>query len=620
MKHREARLTSPQAPDRTAPPKSVSNGAMPDGTVAPMPDFEALSRNAGQFVEAMGRNVARLLGPEGQAGAPGSEMNEAAKVLGQVAEAWLADPNRSAEAQARLAQAFLSLWGSTYLRLQGQPADPVALPEPRDARFAHAEWSTNPYFDFIKQAYLLATRWAESLVDEAEGLDAHTRHKAQFYLRQLTSMLSPSNFLPTNPELIRHTLQENGANLVRGLKMYEEDLQAGGGQLRVRQTDPSGFEVGRNMAVTPGEVVFRNDLIELIQYAPTTETVLRRPFLMVPPWINKFYILDLNPQKSFFKWMVDQGLTVFCISWVNPDTRHADKDFESYMREGIEAAIDAIGVATGENEVTAAGYCVGGTLLAVTLAMQAATGNRRIKSATLLTTQVDFTHAGDLKVFADEEQIRQVEARMAEQGYLEGARMANAFNMLRPNDLIWPYVVNNYIKGKAPSAFDLLYWNSDATRMPAANHSFYLRNCYLENNLAKGRMVIGNVRLDLKRVKIPVFNLATREDHIAPALSVFKGSKRFGGPVDYVLAGSGHIAGVVNHPAKPKYGFWTGGPVKGKFEEWLEKAIETPGSWWNYWLRWMEAQAPERVPARSPGGGALPSLGPAPGTYVRVRS
>ncbi len=388
----------------------------------------------------------------------------------------------------------------------------------------------------------------------------------------------------------------------------------------MRQTDPSGFEVGRNMAVTPGEVVFRNDLIELIQYAPTTETVFKRPLLIVPPWINKFYILDLNPQKSFIKWMVDQGLTVFCISWVNPDERHAEKDFESYMNEGIEAAIDAVGAATGENEVAAAGYCVGGTLLAVTLAMQAATGRKRITSATLLTTQVDFTHAGDLKVFADEEQIKQVEKTMGERGYLEGARMANAFNMLRPNDLIWPYVVNNYIKGKAPSAFDLLYWNSDATRMPAANHSFYLRNCYLENNLAKGRMVLSNVRLDLKQVKIPVFNLATREDHIAPALSVFKGSKRFGGTVDYVLAGSGHIAGVVNPPAKPKYGFWTGGPVKGQFEEWLEKAAETPGSWWPYWLRWMEAQAPERVPARSPGGGALPSLGPAPGTYVRVRS
>ncbi len=316
-------------------------------------------------------------------------------------------------------------------------------------------------------SYLITSRWAETLVDEADGIDDHTRHKAQFYLRQISGALSPSNFVMTNPELIRHTLKENGANLVRGMKMLAEDIEAGNGQLRVRQTDPSaGFEVGVNVAVTPGEVVFRNDLMELIQYAPTTETVLKRPFLIVPPWINKFYILDLNPAKSLIAWMVSQGLTVFCISWVNPDARHADKDFESYMREGIETAIDAIGVATGESEVAAAGYCVGGTLLAVTLAMQAATGNKRIKSATFLTTQVDFTHAGDLKVFADEDQIRLIESRMQKRGYLEGTGMATAFNMLRPNDLIWSYVVNNYVKGQKPMPFDLLYWNADATRMP----------------------------------------------------------------------------------------------------------------------------------------------------------
>ncbi len=604
-----------QAPTQTGP-----QAAMPGDAGPPMPDFEALSRNAGQFVEALGRSAARYLQPEGQQAGPSQEVSDAMRTLGQVAETWLSDPRRSLEAQTKLSSAFLSLWGATYLRLQGEAVAPVAAPEPRDARFAHADWSSNPYFDFIKQGYLITTRWAEGLVEEAEGIDEHTRHKAQFYLRQMSSMLSPSNFLATNPELIRHTLQENGANLVRGLAMYEEDLAAGGGQLRVRQTDPSQFEVGRNMAMSPGAVVFRNDLIELIQYAPSTESVLKRPFLMVPPWINKFYILDLNPQKSLIKWMVDQGLTVFCISWVNPDERHAHKDFESYMREGIEAAIDAIGEATGESAVTAAGYCVGGTLLSVTLAMQAATGNRRIESATLLTTQVDFTHAGDLKIFADEDQIRQIEARVAERGYLEGARMANAFNMLRPNDLIWPYVVNNYIKGKAPSAFDLLYWNSDATRMPAANHVFYLRNCYLENTLAEGKMVLGNVRLDLKAVSVPIFNLAAREDHIAPALSVFEGSQRFGGPVDYVLAGSGHIAGVINPPAKPKYGYWTGGKAEGKLEDWIAAAVETKGSWWPYWFKWVEAQAPERVPPRVPGEGGLASLGPAPGTYVRMRA
>ncbi|MGU3540326.1 PHA/PHB synthase family protein [Methylobacterium sp. A54F] len=588
-----------------------------------LPDFEALSRNASLFVEEFGRTAATYLKPadgEGPKAGPSEEVADVVRTLGSVAETWLSDPKKTLEAQARLSEAFVSLWGSTWFRLQGEAPPPVAAPEPKDNRFAHAEWSTNPFFDFLKQSYLITTRWAEGLVEGAEGIDEHTRHKAQFYLRQIAGALSPSNFVLTNPELIRHTIQENGANLVRGMKMFAEDIEAGGGELRVRQTDPSTFQVGVNVAVTPGAVVFRNDLIELIQYAPTTETVLKRPLLIVPPWINKFYILDLNAQKSFIGWMVSQGITVFCISWVNPDERHADKDFESYMREGIEAAIDAIGAATDETEVAAAGYCVGGTLLAVTLAMQAATGNRRIRSATFLTTQVDFTHAGDLKVFADEEQIRGIEQRMQARGYLDGARMANAFNMLRPNDLIWPYVVNNYIKGKAPTAFDLLYWNADATRMPAANHSFYLRNCYLENNLSRGKMVLGNVRLDLKKVKVPVYNLAAREDHIAPALSVFEGSSKFGGPVDYVLAGSGHIAGVVNPPSKPKYGYWTGGPAKGRLEDWISAATEHKGSWWPHWFSWLEAQAPERVPAREPGTGALPALGPAPGTYVAMKA
>ncbi|TXN30812.1 class I poly(R)-hydroxyalkanoic acid synthase [Methylobacterium sp. WL30] len=592
-------------------------------TTPAMLDFEALSRNAGQFMEQLGRAAARYVAPEDGLPVqpkPPQEASELVRTLGTVAETWLSDPKRTLEAQAKLSEAFVALWGTTWMRLQGQEAEPVAQPEPKDARFADAEWSSNPYFDFIKQGYLITTRWAEGLVNEAEGIDEHTRHKAQFYLRQLAGALSPSNFVMTNPELIRHTLQENGANLVRGMKMLQEDIEAGAGELRVRQTDRNAFEFGVDVAVTPGEVVFRNDLMELIQYAPRTETVLKRPFLIVPPWINKFYILDLNPAKSLIGWMVDQGLTVFVISWVNPDERHRDKDFESYMREGIEAAIDAIGVATGETEVAAAGYCVGGTLLSVTLAMQAATGNKRIKSATLLTTQVDFTHAGDLKVFADEGQIRQIETQMAERGYLDGAKMANAFNMLRPNDLIWSYVVNNYVKGKPPSAFDLLYWNADATRMPAANHAFYLRNCYLENNLAQGRMVLGNIRLDLKKVTVPVFNLATREDHIAPAISVFEGSSKFGGPVDYVLAGSGHIAGVVNPPSKPKYGYWTGGKAEGRLEDWLGAATETKGSWWPYWFKWLEAQAPERVPARKPGGDALPSLAPAPGTYVRMKA
>ena len=374
------------------------------------------------------------------------------------------------------------------------------------------------------------------------------------------------------------------------------------------------------MANTPGKVIFRNELIELIQYEPSTPEVYRRPLLIVPPWINKFYILDLNPEKSFIRWAVAQGLTVFVISWVNPDERLADKGFEAYMREGILAALDCVEQATGEREVTAIGYCVGGTLLAATLAYMAAVGDDRIKSATFFTTQIDFTDAGDLKVFVDAEQLREVEEKMAEHGYLEGSSMAQAFNMLRPNDLIWSYYVNNYLKGKEPMPFDLLVWNSDSTRMPAANHKFYLRHCYLQNDLSNGRMELGGKMLDLKKVTIPVYELATREDHIAPARSVFTGAKCFGGPVRYVMAGSGHIAGVVNPPAKPKYQFWSGGPPKDDFESWVATAKETPGSWWPDWAQWVTKQAPEKVPARKPGEGKLKAIGDAPGDYVRVKA
>lgn len=587
------------------------------------PDFEELSRNMARFLEGATKATAAYLKPLEERGSPpeiANDASEAIKTFGRVAESWMSDPQKSFEAQARLNSQFLSLWASTLKKAQGEPVPPVAEPEPKDTRFNDPEWSENPVFDFLKQAYLISSRWAEDMVEEAEGLDERTRHKAQFYLKQISSALSPSNFLLTNPELIRETIKENGANLARGMAMLAEDLQTGRGELKIRQTDPSNFRIGVNIATTPGKVIFRNDLIELIQYAPTTEQVLKRPLLIVPPWINKYYILDLNAEKSFIRWAVAQGLTVFCISWVNPQEQHSEKGFEHYMREGIFCALDAIEQATGEKKVTAIGYCVGGTLLAVTMAYMAAKRDKRIDSATFFTAQVDFTHAGDLKVFADEEQIRSVEAQMKKRGYLDGSHMANAFNMLRPTDLIWSNVVNVYMKGRAPTAFDLLYWNSDSTRMPAANHAFYLRNCYLDNRLAKGEMELGGVKLDLKKVKVPIFNLATKEDHIAPARSVFLGSKSFGGPVEFVLAGSGHIAGVVNPVGKPKYQYWTGGPVEGELDAWIARANETTGTWWPYWFSWIEKQAPRRVPAREPGGGKLKPLCDAPGTYVLAQS
>ena len=589
---------------------------------APIPNFEKLAQNVSRMMAEGSRVMAAYMKPLETGENPNNAANEmvdAVRSLGKVAEYWLKDPARTLEAQTAISTKFIDLWGNTLRRMTGEHVEPVVPHDARDKRFADPQWRESPVFDFIRQAYTLTVDWANDMVARDPELDSLERAKAAFYVRQAASALSPSNFVGTNPELLRTTLKEEGENLVRGLHMLAEDIEAGRGSLRLRQSDSTKFVLGENMAITPGKVVWRNDLIELIQYAPTTEKVYRRPLLIVPPWINKFYILDLNPEKSFIKWCVDQGLTVFVVSWVNPDGRHRDKGFDAYMREGIFDSLKAIETITGERQVSTIGYCVGGTLMAVTLAYMAAIGDDRIASTTFFTTQVDFTEPGELKVFTDANTIRNVEADMAQTGYLDGSRMANAFNMLRPTDLIWSYVVNNYIKGQAPMAFDLLTWNSDSTRMTAANHSFYLRECYLKNSLAKGEMAVDGVKLDVGKVTIPIYDLAAREDHIAPAKSAFNGAKLFGGPVRYVMSGSGHIAGVVNPPYKPKYQYWTGDKPEGAFEDWVNAATEHPGSWWPNWIEWMKENAPEMVPAREPGGGKLPTLGDAPGDYVKAR-
>jgi len=587
-------------------------------------DIEALSRNIARMIEEGGKALAAYMKPreEGKIkGEHAEDITDAIKSVGRVAEYWMSDPRRALEIQTSLGRAYLDLWAGAVKRMAGEQTEPVVTPDPKDKRFADPEWSQNQFFDFLKQAYLLTTQWGERLVKDAAGVDEHTRKKAEFYVRQIANAISPSNFVFTNPELLRETLASNGENLVRGMHMLSEDIKAGHGTLKIRQSDPSTFDVGVNLAVTPGKVVFQNELMQLIQYEATTKEVLKTPLLIVPPWINKFYILDLTPERSFIKWCVDQGITVFVVSWVNPDARLSQKSFEEYMRDGVIAALDAVEAATDEKQVNAVGYCVGGTLLSVTLAYLAAKKQHRIKSATLFAAQVDFTYAGDLMVFVDEERIKQLESHMKEQGYLEASRMANTFNMLRSNDLIWPYIVNNYMLGKKPLPFDILYWNSDATRMPAANHSFYLRNCYLDNKLSKGEMEIGGVALDLHKVTTPIYNLATREDHIAPARSVLWGSQYFGGPVKYVLAGSGHIAGVINPPGKPKYQYWTGEKPRGSnVESWLKKAKEHPGSWWPDWLKWLKTQDAKKVPARKMGGGKLKPTEDAPGSYVKVKS
>ena len=585
---------------------------------------EAFAVNLARAMESSGQALAAYL--NGRQGGelrdnPPTELTEVVKTFTAVAEYWLSDNERAAELQKRIGRAYIDLWGSSLRRLAGEPAPRAIEPSPRDKRFSDPEWKSNRFFDFLMQVYLLTTQWAHDLVRDAQGLDAHTRRKAEFYVHQITNALAPSNFVLTNPEVLRETLASSGGNLVRGMRMLAEDIEAGRGTLRIRQSDPANLVVGVNMATTPGKVIFQNELMQLIQYHPTTENVQRTPLLIVPPWINKFYILDLKPEKSFIKWCVDQGITVFVISWVNPDKRLGSKTFEDYMKEGPLAAMDVIEQATGEMKVHTMGYCVGGTLLASTLAWLAEKRRVRVTSATFLAAQVDFTHAGDLLVFVDEGQISALERDMQAAGVLEGSKMAMAFNMLRSNDLIWSYVVSNYLKGQPPSAFDLLHWNSDATRMPAANHSYYLRNCYLENRLSTGSMVLDNTLLDLSKVKVPIYNLATREDHIAPADSVLYGSQFFGGPVKYVLSGSGHIAGVVNPPAAGKYQYWTNDNVKDvTLADWLKSAREHKGSWWTDWREWLRNIDPEQVPARPVGTDALPPIEDAPGSYVRVRA
>ncbi|WP_312806294.1 PHA/PHB synthase family protein [Agrobacterium cavarae] len=587
-------------------------------------DPQAFAMNIARAVENLGKAASEWLAPRERGEIPQTSptpMSDVFQTLSDVAEYWMAEPQRSVEAQTHLLSNYFAIWQESVMRLSEQQTKAGAekpKTETRSAnkRFADSDWQANPFFDFLQKVYFATADWAEKMVTEAEGLDERTREKARFYMRQVTEAISPANFAFTNPQVFRETVATSGANLVKGMAQLAEDMAAGNGHLRLRHTDYSQFVIGQNIAVSPGKVIARSALCEVIQYAPSTERVFKRPLLIIPPWINKFYILDLNARKSFVKWCVDQGHSVFMISWVNPDARHAEKGWDDYIREGIDFALGAIEEATGEQDVNAVGYCIGGTLLASTLALHVQEKNDRIRSATLLAAQTDFTHAGDLKIFIDEPQLAALDVHMKAVGYLDGAIMASVFNMLRASDLIWPYMVDNYLRGTQPPPFDLLYWNSDSTRVAAAVHSFYLRNCYLENNLAEGRMVVDGKVLNLRDVTIPIYDLATRDDHIAPAKSVFEGAKPFGVPVEFVLGGSGHIAGVVNPPDAGKYQYLTGASPAGDFDDWQQQGSVHPGSWWPHWQNWLERHSDEMVGARVPGDGKLPPLCDAPGTYV----
>ena len=553
--------------------------------------------------------------------APADELGIAQAFMDMMAKL-LANPYKLAQAQMNLVWDYFSLWQHSMMRVAGLSAAPVAAPEKSDKRFKDEEWEQHFLFDFIKQSYLIAARHIHDTVSGVDGLDEQTQKKVTFYTRQYIDALSPSNFAMTNPEVFRETVKSHGQNLLKGLNNLLRDVEDGGGNLRVKMTDTSAFELGKNVATTPGKVVFQTEMMQLVQYTPSTDKVLKKPLLIVPPWINKFYILDLREKNSYIKWAVDQGHTVFVISWVNPDERLAQKSFDAYVKEGVVAALDAIERQTGEKEVNAAGYCLGGTLLATTLAYLAAKRQKRIASATFFTTMTDFTDPGELGVFIDEGQVSSLEKKMFERGYLEGSEMAGTFNMLRANDLIWSFVVNNYLLGKDPFPFDLLYWNSDSTRMPAAMHSFYLRAMYMENRLIEaGGVEIDGTPIDLSKIKVPCYFISTIEDHIAPWKSTYMGARRFGGPTRFVLGGSGHIAGIVNPPAANKYGYWLNPAAKlaDTADAWLEGAQQHPGSWWTDWQAWVTAHDGEQTEARDPVKGKLEVLEDAPGSFVKIR-
>lgn len=534
----------------------------------------------------------------------------------------MTDPGKLVEAQVSLWQDYVNLWQNTTRRLMGEKTTPLVEPDKGDKRFRDEAWQNNEVFDFIKQSYLLTARWVRSTVKDVDGLDEHSARKVDFYTRQFVDAMAPSNFVLTNPEVLRTTAETGGENLLRGLEHLLSDLERGQGRLRISMTDENAFDVGRNVASTPGQVIFQNDLIELIQYTPTTKTVKSVPLLVIPPWINKYYVLDLRETNSLIKWCVDQGLSVFVISWVNPDERLAAKSFGDYMAEGTLAAIKAVETQTGSGSVHALGYCLGGTLLATTLAWLKANGQeKRVRSATLLATLTDFSDPGEIGVFIDDQQLEALDNKMSQTGYLDGADMANSFNMLRSNELIWSFVVNNYLLGKEPFPFDLLYWNSDSTRMPAAMHSFYLHNMYQNNNLVKaGGIILKGTPIDLRCVDTPVYMLSCREDHIAPWKSTYAATRLFSGKVRFVLGASGHIAGVVNPPEARKYGYWTNNQKADTPDNWLTDAKQHKGSWWTDWIGWLKPKSGPDVPAHDPEQGPLKPLEPAPGSYVKVRA
>lgn len=539
------------------------------------------------------------------------------EVMGRLAT----QPDRIMRAQADLFSRYMDLWQSTARRMVGEEAPPVVAPERGDRRFNDAEWTANPVFDSIKQSYLLTANWMNGLVADVEDVDPTAKRRVEFFTKMLTDAFAPSNFLMSNPAALREAIATKGESLVKGMENFAADLQRGKGELAIRQTDLDRFKVGVDVATAPGKVVFQNELIQLLQFDPSTDKVHARPLLIFPPWINKYYILDLRPENSMIRWLSSQGFTVFVVSWVNPGPELAGTTFEDYVLKAAYPAVEQALKQTGEEQLNAVGYCIGGTMLSCALAHMAAKGDKRVASATFFAAQQDFSEAGDLKLFTDEDWLRVIETQMSNAGgVLPGSAMAGTFNSLRANDLIWSFFVSNYLMGKDPKPFDLLYWNSDQTRMPQALHIFYLRQFYNENRLATGEMVLAGQKLDLGQVKIPIYAQSSKEDHIAPYVSVYKGAKLFGGPVTFTMAGSGHIAGVINHPDAHKYQHWTNPQLPATVDQWIAGAEEHPGSWWPHWAKWLAEKSGPMVAARDPAKGPLKPIEDTPGAYVLVKS
>jgi polyhydroxyalkanoate synthase len=577
-----------------------------------------------EVAERSARIFAEYAGRIGAGGASSDELG-IAKAYMDLYSKMLSNPAALAATSTNLMIDYMQLWQSSWMKMMGMEVAPTAVPAKGDGRFKDDDWSSNFLFDYIKQSYLITARHIQHAVAGVEGLPADSQKKVAFFTRQYVDALAPSNFALTNPQVLRETVASGGQNLLKGLDNLLGDIEKGG----ISMTDDTAFKLGRNVAMTPGKVVLQTELMQLIQFLPATQESYKTPLVIMPPWINKYYILDLRPSNSFIKWALDQGHTVFVLSWVNPDARLAQMGFEDYMKQGPLAALDAVEKATGEKRVNFIGYCLGGTLLGATLAYLSSKGEDRVASATFFVSLLDFSAPGELGVFIDEAQVESLEKKMNERGYLEGSEMASTFNLLRANDLVWSFVINNYLMGKDPFPFDLLYWNSDSTRMPARMHSFYLRNMYLKNLLgAPGGIVLEGVPIDLSKVKVPAYFISTAEDHIAPWKTTYKGSQYLGGDVRFVLGGSGHIAGIVNPPAAKKYQYWTNESNPPTAEEWFSTATQHPGSWWEDWQAWIHARnegtaeaesAALRVPARAPGDGGLKVLEDGPGSYVMLR-